>query len=79
MPEWVAILIGSGVVILGQFVTAAFIYGQLTQKVKDISGRTDDHQRRLGNAETVISGPGGHGERLTALEAWRIEHRSKQP
>ena len=79
MPEWIAILIGSAVVVVGQFVTAAFIYGQLTQKVKDISARADDHQRRLVNAETVLSGPGGHGERLTALEAFRIEHRAKQP
>jgi hypothetical protein len=29
------------------------------------------------NVETVLSGTGGHGERLTALEAWRIEQRAK--
>lgn len=50
---------------------------QLTQKISTIDDRTVDHGRRISNAETVLSGPGGHGERLTALEAWRIEHRAK--
>ena len=77
MQPWVATLIGAGVVVFVNLVTAAFIYGQLTQRVKGHSIDLDDHKRRLGNVETVLSGPGGHGERLTALEAWRIEHRAQ--
>lgn len=49
----------------------------ITQKISTIDDRTVDHGRRITNVETVLSGPGGHGERLTALEAWRIEHRAK--
>lgn len=51
--------------------------GSLAQQVSTVNDRTVDHGRRITNVETVLSGPGGHGERLTALEAWRIEHRSK--
>lgn len=77
MQPWIAALIGSGIVVLVNLLTAAFIYGQLSQRVKDTGARTESHDRRLGNVETVLSGPGGHGERLTALEAWRIEHRAQ--
>lgn len=49
----------------------------MTEKVNTLDDRTVDHGRRIGNVETVLSGPGGHGERLTSLEAWRIEHRAK--
>lgn len=57
--------------------TSVNILSSMTQKISTIDDRTIDHGRRISNAETVLSGPGGHGERLTALEAWRIEHRAK--
>jgi hypothetical protein len=65
-------------VILGvvvQLVTAAFVYGRLTERVKTIGDRTIDHGTRITNVETVLSGSGGHGERLTALEARRLHER----
>ena len=57
-------------IIAVQIVTAAFLYGRLTERVKTVDDRTVDHGRRISNVETVLSGTGGHGERLTALEAW---------
>jgi len=76
MQQWAATLIGAGAVVLTNLLTAAFVYGRLTERVAAITNETADLKRRMGNTETVLSGPGGHGERLTALEAWRIEHRS---
>lgn len=77
MPQWEATLIAAGLICVAQLLTAAFIYGKLTERVNTVDDRTVDHGRRISNAETVLSGTGGHGERLTALEAWRIEHRGK--
>jgi hypothetical protein len=77
MQAWIAELIGAGVVVLVQLLTAAYIYGQLTRDVKSNSEATKGIGHRLMNVETVLSGTGGHGERLTALEAWRIEQRAK--
>lgn len=76
MQQWIATLIGAGFVVLANLLTAAFVYGKLTERVSAVSKETADHKLRLGNIETVLSGTGGHGERLTALEAWRIEHRA---
>jgi len=76
MPQWVAVLIAAGATILVNVLTAVYVYGQLTERVKSVAQENADHKLRLGNIETVISGTGGHGERLTALEAWRIEHRA---
>jgi hypothetical protein len=64
--------------VIVQIVVAAFVYGRLTERVKTHGDRTADHGRRISNIETVLTGTGGHGERLTALEAWRIEARAKQ-
>jgi hypothetical protein len=64
-----------GVVV--QLLLAAFVYGRLTERVKTVGDRTVDHGARLSNIETVLTGTGGHGERLTALEAWRIENGKK--
>lgn len=77
MQPWVATLIGAGVVVIIHLITAIFTVGMLSQKVKDTATRVENLERRQGNVETVLSGPGGHGERLTALEAWRIEHRAQ--
>ena len=74
---WAA-LIGAGVVVFVQVVTTVFLYGRLTERVKTTADRTVDHGRRIANMETVLSGTGGHGERLTALEAWRIEAREQK-
>jgi len=77
MQAWMAELIGAGVIVLVQLLTAAYIYGQLTRDVKANSDATKSLGHRIVNVETVLSGTGGHGERLTALEAWRIEQRAK--
>lgn len=77
MQQWIATLIAAGAVVLAQLLTAAFIYGKLTERVATVTNDAADLKRRVGNTETVLSGPGGHGERLTALEAWRIENRAK--
>lgn len=68
MSPTIATLIGAGIVAVINLLTAAFVYGQLTQKVKTIDG----HDGRILNLEEVISGPGGHGERITRLEAARL-------
>lgn len=68
MSPATAALIGSGIVIVINLLTAAFVYGQLSQKVKGI----DAHNGRILNLETVVSGPDGHGERITRLEASRL-------
>ena len=78
MPQWTPTLISAGVIVIVQLLTAAFVYGMLTERVKNVSVKSEDHQRRLQNIETVLQGTGGHGERLTALEAWRIEHRAQK-
>jgi len=65
MSPATATLLGIGVGIVINLLTAAFVYGQLTQKVKADNGR-------ISNLETVVSGPGGHGERITALESARL-------
>lgn len=77
MQQWVATLIAAGAVVFAQLLTAAFVYGKLTERVKHNSDETVDLKRRMGNAETVISGSGGHGERLTALEAWRLDQNNR--
>jgi hypothetical protein len=40
MQAWIAELIGAGVVVLVQLLTAAYIYGQLTRDVKSNSEAT---------------------------------------
>jgi hypothetical protein len=77
MQSWIATLIGAGLVVLTNLITAAYVYGQLTRDVKANTDSTKALSHRMTNVETVISGTGGHGERLTALEAWRIEQRGK--
>ncbi len=77
MQPWIATATGVGLVVITQLLTAAFIYGKLTERVSFNSEKTNDHGRRLANIETVLSGTGGHGERLTALEAWRLENLKK--
>lgn len=47
MTQAMATLIGASVVVVSNLLTAAFVYGQLTQKVKD-------HARRLGRIEDVL-------------------------
>jgi hypothetical protein len=58
-----------------QVITAAFVYGRLTERVKTLGDRTIDHGRRITNQENITSGPGGHGERITSLEVSREERR----
>jgi hypothetical protein len=77
MQAWMATLIGAGAVVLTNLLVAAYVYGQLTRDVKTNSDATSSLGHRIANVETVLSGTGGHGERLTALEAWRIEQRAK--
>lgn len=77
MQPWIATMIGAGVVVFANLLTAAYVYGQLTRDVKSNSEATNSLGHRISNVETVLSGTGGHGERLTALEAWRIEQRAK--
>lgn len=73
MSQWLATLIAALMIVVTQLLTVAFVYGKLTERVKTVDDRSVDHGRRVTNVESVLSGPGGHGERLTALEAWRIE------
>jgi hypothetical protein len=77
MQPWVATLLCGGVVVLVHIISTAFLYGQLTRDVKSNSDAVKLLGTRQTNVETVLMGPGGHGERLAALEAWRIEHRAK--
>lgn len=77
MNQTTATLIGAAVVVLVNLLTATFVYGRLTEKVRGLDNKVADHHSRIHNVETVLSGTGGHGERLTALEAWRIEQRGK--
>lgn len=65
MSPATATLIGAGVVIAVQLLTAVFLYGQIVFQVKS-------HGKRLSNLEEVVSGTGGHGERLTRLEVARL-------
>lgn len=74
MSQWMATLLAAAAVISVQLLVAAFTYGMLTEKVKQNADRTVDHGARLSNVETVLNGTGGHGERITALEAWRLLH-----
>lgn len=78
MPQWVVTMSGAILVIFGQLLTAAFIYGKLTERVKTVDERTVDHGRRVTNLENVQNGPGGHGERLTAIESWRVMLTQKE-
>lgn len=64
MSPATATLIGAGVVIIVNLLTAAYVYGQLTQKVKN-------HGGRIQILETTVSGPGGQGERISRLESTR--------
>lgn len=65
MSPTTATLIGAGIVIAINLLTAAFVYGQLTQKVKA-------NDERIFNLESVVSGRDGHGERITRLEAAKL-------
>lgn len=78
MSSSLATLIGAGVVVLVNLLTAAYVYGKLTERVKTVGDRTIDHGGRISNVETVLIGTGGHGERLVALEVWRIQHEKEQ-
>lgn len=69
---------GWAVAALINLLTAAYVYGRLTERVKTLGDRTIDHGHRLQNVETVLIGTGGHGERLVALEVWRIQHEKQQ-
>ena len=66
-PATATLIVGAASVVI-QLLVAAFVYGQLTQKVKAI----DAHNTRILNLEDVVSGPGGHSERITRLEAGRL-------
>lgn len=68
---------GAVVVVLVNLLTAAYVYGRLTERVKTLGDRTIDHGHRLTNVETVLIGTGGHGERLVALEVWRLSHEKQ--
>lgn len=78
MSSATATLIGAGLVVLSNLLIAAFVYGKLTERVKTVGDRTIDHGNRLTNVETVLIGSGGHGERLVALEVWRLQHEKRQ-
>jgi len=67
MSPATATLIGTGVVIAFNLLTAAFIYGQLTQKVRSLEART-------AHLETTVTGRDGHGDRLTRLESTQQHH-----
>lgn len=69
MTPVAATLISAVVAVAVNLLTAAFLYGQLTATVKSSS-------KRISNLEQVVSGQGGHGERITALEAARLHVRS---
>ena len=78
MPQWAAVLLGALAVIITQALTAAFIYGSLTERVKTVGDRTVDHGTRITNIERVVSGEDGHSERLVRLEAWQLEEFRKR-
>lgn len=78
MPAWAEILIAAGASVVSQLILGAFVYGRLTEKVKTLADRTVDHGARISNVETVLSGRYGHGERLVALEAWRLEREKNR-
>jgi hypothetical protein len=69
---------GLVIIIIVNVATAAFVYGRLTERVKTIGDRTISHGTRLDNVENVQGGTGGHGERITGLEAWREESRNRR-
>jgi hypothetical protein len=46
MSQATATLIGAGVVVVSNLLTAAYIYGQLTQKVKNLEQRVDRLEAR---------------------------------
>lgn len=77
MSSAVATLIGAACIVFSNLLIAAFVYGKLTERVKTVGDRTIDHGNRLTNVETVLIGSGGHGERLVALEVWRLQHEKK--
>jgi len=79
MSPATATLIGAAVVVIINLLTAAYVYGKLTERVKTVGDRTIDHGNRLTNVETVLIGSGGHGERLVALEVWRLQHEKQKP
>jgi hypothetical protein len=64
MTQTTATLIAAAVVIVSNLLTAAFVYGQLTQKVKN-------HEGRILFLETVSAGRDGFGERISRLEGIR--------
>lgn len=78
MSEIDVALLSVGMIVLFQVITTAFLYGRLTEKVRTALDRTTSHGHRLENLENVQNGPGGHGERLTALESWRLEHLRRE-
>lgn len=78
MSSATATLIGASVVVIINLLTAAYVYGKLTERVKTVGDRTVDHGHRLTNVETVLIGSGGHGERLVALEVWRLQHEKQK-
>lgn len=63
--------------LLVQLLVAVYYYGGLTRDVKHVTTAVSSLEKRAGNLETVIMGPGGHAERLAAIESWRIEQRAK--
>jgi hypothetical protein len=77
MAEWQAALLVGFAMLLVQLFVAVYYYGGLSRDVKHVTSSVASLEKRTGNVETVIMGPGGHGERLAAIEAWRIEHRAK--
>jgi hypothetical protein len=61
MQPWLATLIGAGVVVLINLLTASYVYGKLTQTVATHETRLNAHSGRLDD----------HTERISNLEGWR--------
>lgn len=68
MNGWIIVAaIASMCGVLATLAGAIFVYGQLTQSVRDNAKRTDKHEERLGDLDTMVN---GHAVKIRGLEAW---------
>lgn len=68
MPQATATILVGLVVVVTNLLTAAFVYGRLTERVRSLDIQVETLGDRVESVEKEVSGRGGHAERITRLE-----------
>lgn len=74
MNGWIIVAaIASMCGVLATLAGAIFVYGQLTQSVRDNAKRTEKHEERLGDLDTLVN---GHAVAIARLDTWNAGYEA---